>query len=73
MKHNLSYNDKIKYFDDLAPIWDEKVGNDQKRKNRIKEIFQDISLNNGMTVLDVGCGNGESHLSIINSPAEVKS
>ena len=54
----ISYSDKIEYFNKLGPNWDEEVGNDDDRKSRIEKTFERISINEGDRVLDVGCGNG---------------
>jgi ubiquinone/menaquinone biosynthesis C-methylase UbiE len=58
MKYENTYKEKIEYFDDLGPNWDETVGNNEQRKGLIRNFFTDIAVSEGMTVLDVGCGNG---------------
>ncbi|MBN1534039.1 MAG: methyltransferase domain-containing protein [Spirochaetes bacterium] len=50
--------EKIRYFDGLAPQWDETVGNDGARRERLREILGSIRIDAGDRVLDVGCGNG---------------
>jgi 2-polyprenyl-3-methyl-5-hydroxy-6-metoxy-1,4-benzoquinol methylase len=52
------YTDKIEYFNELGPSWNERVGNDELRLEMLREVFTMISLEEGDTVLDVGCGNG---------------
>jgi demethylmenaquinone methyltransferase/2-methoxy-6-polyprenyl-1,4-benzoquinol methylase len=49
---------KAEYFNSLAEGWDERVGNNHERAQKIKDIFSMIDLNPGDKVLDVGCGNG---------------
>ncbi len=56
MNHDTA--EKIRYFDGLAPRWDETVGNDQARRDRIDEVFTMIDIGSGASVLDIGCGNG---------------
>lgn len=55
--HN-QYAEKIHYFNDLGPHWDETVGNDKSKIGKLNDIFKMIPLEPGNTVLDVGCGNG---------------
>jgi ubiquinone/menaquinone biosynthesis C-methylase UbiE len=55
--HNV-YAEKIHYFNDLGPHWDETVGNDRSKIGKLIDIFKMIPLKPGYTVLDVGCGNG---------------
>ena len=52
------YTDKIEYFNELGPSWNERVGNDELRIELLREVFTMISQKEGDTVLDVGCGNG---------------
>lgn len=49
---------KADYFNGLANGWDEKVGNNRERAQKIKNVFSMIDLKPGDSVLDVGCGNG---------------
>jgi ubiquinone/menaquinone biosynthesis C-methylase UbiE len=56
MTHDIA--EKIRYFDTLAPRWDETVGNNGERQSRLRVIFGSIRINEGERVLDVGCGNG---------------
>ena len=53
-----NYDDKIKYFNELSYNWDEIVGNDENRITKLRDVFTMIHINNGDTVLDVGCGTG---------------
>ncbi len=55
--HNL-YAEKIHYFNDLGPHWNETVGNDGARIELLNDAFKMIPLEPGNSVLDVGCGNG---------------
>ena len=50
--------EKAAYFDRLAPGWDEMVGNNSSRREKLRGIFDMISLEKGDRVLDVGCGSG---------------
>lgn len=50
--------EKAAYFDRLAPEWDEMVGNNSSRREKLRGIFDMISLEKGDSVLDVGCGSG---------------
>ncbi len=52
------YAEKIHYFNDLGPHWDETVGNDKSKIGKLSDICKMIPLTPGNTVLDVGCGNG---------------
>ncbi|HNR86745.1 MAG TPA: class I SAM-dependent methyltransferase [Spirochaetota bacterium] len=49
---------KTEYFNRLAPNWDDIVGNDGARQERLAEVFARVPVRRGMRVLDVGCGNG---------------
>ena len=47
------------YFNSMAPQWDEKVGNNDERKNLLKEILKSkTAIKEGNRVLDIGCGTG---------------
>lgn len=43
------------YFDQLAPVWDSM---EQKDEGVIRELLDNLQLNEGMSVLDVACGTG---------------
>ncbi|HSV95684.1 MAG TPA: methyltransferase domain-containing protein [Spirochaetota bacterium] len=49
---------KADYFHELAPGWDEKVGNNAGRKEKLRRVFDMIEIRKGARVLDVGCGSG---------------
>ncbi len=49
---------KAEYFHNLAPGWDEKVGNNAGRREKLRRVFDMISIREGDRVLDVGCGSG---------------
>ncbi|MEJ5362329.1 MAG: class I SAM-dependent methyltransferase [Spirochaetota bacterium] len=55
---NKNYYDKINYFNTLSKNWDEIVGNDEHRIQKIKNIFSMIDITSGSRVMDVGCGTG---------------
>jgi len=55
---NKNYDDKIEYFNTLSKNWDEIVGNDETRIQKIKNIFGMIDITYGSRVMDVGCGTG---------------
>lgn len=55
---NHTYRDKICYFNELSPRWDEVVGNDESRTAQLREVFSLISIKAGDTVIDAGCGTG---------------
>jgi demethylmenaquinone methyltransferase/2-methoxy-6-polyprenyl-1,4-benzoquinol methylase len=55
---NKNYDDKIQYFNTLSKNWDEVVGNDENRIQKIKNIFEMIDITSGACVMDVGCGTG---------------
>jgi demethylmenaquinone methyltransferase/2-methoxy-6-polyprenyl-1,4-benzoquinol methylase len=49
---------KRDYFNELAPSWDEKVGNDETRHAALARVFDRIEIPEGGRVLDAGCGTG---------------
>lgn len=49
---------KIDYFNKIGDNWDEIVGNNNERIERIRNVFKMIEIETGDRVLDVGCGNG---------------
>jgi len=49
---------KAEYFHGLAPGWDEKVGNNGARREKLRRVFDMIGIRRGDRVLDVGCGSG---------------
>jgi len=49
---------KADYFHGLAPGWDEKVGNNDARRRKLRRVFDMIGIRRGDRVLDVGCGCG---------------
>ncbi len=49
---------KAEYFHGLAPGWDEKVGNNDARREKLRRVFDMIDMRKGDRVLDVGCGSG---------------
>jgi demethylmenaquinone methyltransferase/2-methoxy-6-polyprenyl-1,4-benzoquinol methylase len=51
-------SERLKYFNDLGPRWDEVVGNDADRRARIAEVFGWLDIQRGDRVLDAGTGNG---------------
>lgn len=55
---NKNYDDKIDYFNNLSANWDEVVGNDQLRIQKLRNVFSLININPSDTVMDVGCGTG---------------
>jgi len=55
---NKNYDDKIAYFNNLSANWDEVVGNDEARIQKLRNVFSMINIHNGDTVIDVGCGTG---------------
>ncbi len=55
---NKNYDDKIQYFNTLSKNWDEVVGNDANRIEKIKNVFGMIDITYGACVMDVGCGTG---------------
>lgn len=55
---NKNYDDKITYFNNLSANWDEVVGNDQARIQKLRNVFSMINIRRGDTVMDVGCGTG---------------
>ncbi len=50
--------EKADYFHGLARGWDEKVGNNAGRREKLRSIFEMIMIGDGARVLDVGCGSG---------------
>ncbi len=53
-----SMNEKISYFNQRGPNWDEIVGNNTERLSQIRDVFTMINIQKGHKVLDAGCGNG---------------
>lgn len=51
-------HEKAEYFHGLAHGWDEKVGNNAGRREKLKSVFEMIMIRDGDRVLDVGCGSG---------------
>lgn len=52
-------NPKTSYFNDLAPRWDDIVGNrDSERLQSLKKVFASIALKRDEKIIDAGCGNG---------------
>ncbi len=51
-------HEKAVYFHGLAHGWDEKVGNNAGRREKLKSVFEMIMIRDGDRVLDVGCGSG---------------
>jgi len=49
---------KAEYFHGLAIDWDEKVGNNGARRDKLRRVFEMIGIRRGDRVLDVGCGTG---------------
>lgn len=49
---------KADYFHGLAPGWDDKVGNNDERREKLRRVFDMIDIRPGNRVLDVGCGSG---------------
>ena len=49
---------KAEYFHALATGWDEKVGNNGARREKLRSVFELIGIRPGDRVLDVGCGTG---------------
>jgi demethylmenaquinone methyltransferase/2-methoxy-6-polyprenyl-1,4-benzoquinol methylase len=58
MKSEIRSREIIEYFNNLGPVWDEHVGNDNERRENIRTVFNMIDLRPGYRVLDVGSGNG---------------
>lgn len=50
---------KMNYFNSMASKWDETVGNNDERKNLLKEILvSKTAIKEGDRILDIGCGTG---------------
>lgn len=56
--NSVNINSKIDYFHSIAEGWDERVGNNSERADKLKTIFEMIDIKTGDSVLDAGCGNG---------------
>jgi len=53
-----AYNKKNDYFNRLGPQWDNVVGNNSERLEKLNSILDRVNLNKGSRVMDLGCGNG---------------
>lgn len=50
--------EKADYFHRMAPGWDERVGNNGRRRVLLARVFGMMEIPAGARVLDVGCGSG---------------